>query len=59
MACLRLIGSIEHGQGHVLVPIVLANVPWVRLDEVKAVVNDYPVDLVILGLGAVVLLEAI
>ena len=40
LACLRLIGSIEHGQGHVLVLLVLVNVPWVRLDEVKAVVND-------------------
>ena len=46
-----LMGSIEHG--HVL--HVLINVPWVRLDEVKAVVHDDPADPVILGLGAVVL----
>ena len=51
MAYLRLIGSIKHG--HVL--HVLENVPWARLDEVKAVVHDDPADLVILGLGAVVL----
>ena len=37
-------------------PIV--HVPWVRLDEVKAVVNDDPADLVILGLSALVLVEA-
>ena len=46
-----LMGSIEHG--HVL--HVLINVPWVRLNEVKAVVHDDPADPVILGLGAVVL----
>ena len=46
-----LMGSIEHG--HVL--HVLINVPWVRLDEVKAVVHNVPADPVILGLGAVVL----
>ena len=40
-------GSIEHG--HVL--HVLINVPRVRLGEVKAVVNDDPVDPVILGLA--------
>ena len=34
---------------------VLINVPWVRLDEVKAVVHDDPADPVIIGLGAVVL----
>ena len=45
-------GSIEHG--HVLyVPI---KVPWVTLDEVKAVVHDDPADPVILGHGAVVLI---
>ena len=44
-------GSIEHG--HVL--HVLISVPWVRLDDVKAVVHDDPADPVILGLGAVVL----
>ena len=42
-------GSIEHG--HVL----HISVPWVRLDDVKAVVHDDPADPVILGLGAVVL----
>ena len=46
-----LMGSIEHG--HVL--HVLINVPWVRLNEVKAVVHDDPADPVTLGLGAVVL----
>ena len=46
-----LMGSIEHG--HVL--HVLINVPWVRLDEVKAVVHDDPADWVVFGLGAVVL----
>ena len=51
-------GSIEHDQGHGQVLHVLVNVPWVRLDEVKAV-NDYPADPVIPGLCAVVLLEAI
>ena len=51
MAYLRLIGSIKHG--HVL--HVLENVPWARLDEVKAVVHDDPANWVILGLGAVVL----
>ena len=51
MAYLRLMGSIEHG--HVL--HVLINVPWVTLNEVKAVVHDDPADPVILGLGAVVL----
>ena len=50
MAYLRLMGSIEHG--HVL--HVLINVPWVTLNEVKAVVHDDPADPVILGLGAVV-----
>ena len=44
-------GSIEHG--HVL--HILISVPWVRLDDVKAVVHDDPADPVILGLGAVVL----
>ena len=44
-------GSIEHG--HVL--HVLINVPWVTLDEVKAVVHDDPADPVIHGHGAVVL----
>ena len=34
--------------GHVL--HVLINVPWVRLDEVKAVVHDDPADTVILTL---------
>ena len=37
--------------------IVLKNVPWVKLDEVKAVVRDDPADWVILGLGAVVLVD--
>ena len=44
-------GRIEHS--HVL--HVIVHVPWVRFDEVKAVVHDDPADLVILGLGAVVL----
>ena len=44
-------GSIKHG--HVL--HVLISVPWVRLDDVKAVVHDDPADPVILGLGAVIL----
>ena len=44
-----LMGSIEHG--HVL--HVLISVPWVRLDDVKAVVHDDPADPVILGLGTV------
>ena len=44
-------GSIEHG--HVL--HLLISVPWVRLDDVKAVVHDDPADPVILGHGAVVL----
>ena len=44
--------SNEHG--HVL--HVLINVPWVTLDEVKAVVHDDPADPVILGHGAVVLI---
>ena len=44
-------GRIEHG--HVL--HVLVHVPWVRLNEVKAVVHDDPKDPVILCLGAVVL----
>ena len=56
MAYLRLIGSIEHRHGHVL--HVLVYIPWNRLYEVKALVNDDPADPVILGLGAVVLLEA-
>ena len=51
LAYLRLMGSIEHG--HVL--HVLINVPWVRLNEVKAVVHDDPADPVTLGLGAVLL----
>ena len=46
-----LMGSIEHG--HVL--HVLVHVPWVRLDEVKAVVHDDPTDPVVLCLSAVVL----
>ena len=46
-------GRIEHG--HVL--HVLVHVPWVRFDEVKAVVHDDPTDLVILCLGAVVLVS--
>ena len=50
-----LMGSIEHG--HVL--HVLINVPWVRLDEVKAVVHNDPADPVILGLGAVVLASVV
>ena len=56
LAYLRLIGSIEFGHGHVL--HVLVNVSLIKLDEVKAVVNDDPADPVILGLGAVVLLKA-
>ena len=44
-------GSIKHG--HVL--HVLISIPWVRLDDVKAVVHDDPADPVILGLGAVIL----
>ena len=59
LAYLRLIGSIEHGHGHGHVLHVLVNVSLIKLDEVKAVVNDYPADPVILGLGAVVLVEAI
>ena len=50
---LRLMGRIEHG--HVL--HVLVHVPWVRFDEVKAVVHDDPTDRVILCLGAVVLVS--
>ena len=46
-------GRIEHG--HVL--HVLVHIPWVRLDEVKAVVHDDPTDPVILCLGAVVLVS--
>ena len=44
-------GSIKHG--HIL--HVLISIPWVRLDDVKAVVHDDPADPVILGLGAVIL----
>ena len=44
-------GRIEHG--HVL--HVLVHVPWVRFNEVKAVVHDDPADPVTLGLGAVLL----
>ena len=44
-------GSIEHG--HVLYLLII--VPWVRLNDVKAVVHDDHADPVILGLGAVVL----
>ena len=51
LAYLRLMSSIEHG--HVL--HLLISVPWVRLDDVKAVVHDDPADPAILGLGAVVL----
>ena len=46
-----LMGSIEHG--HVL--HVLINLPWVRLDAVKAIFHDDPADPVIIGLGTVVL----
>ena len=46
-------GRIEHG--HVL--HVLVHVPWVRFNEVKAVVHDDPTDPVILCLGAVVLVS--
>ena len=46
-------GCIEHG--HVL--HVLVHVPWVRFDEVKAVVDDDPTDPVILCLDAVVLVS--
>ena len=46
-------GRIEHG--HVL--HVLVHVPWVRFDEVKAVVHDDPTDPVVLCLGAVVLVS--
>ena len=44
-------GSIGHGR----VLHVLKIAPWVRLNDVKAVVHDDPADPVILGLGAVVL----
>ena len=53
LAYLRLMGSIEHG--HVL--HVLVHVPWVRFDEVRAVVHDDPTDSVILCLGAVALVS--
>ena len=46
-------GRVE--QDHVL--HVLADVPWVRLDEVKGVVGDDPTDPVVLCLGAVVLVS--
>ena len=42
-------GRIE--PGHVL--HVLVHVPWVRFDEVKAVVHGVPTDPIILCLGAV------
>ena len=53
MAYLRLMGSIEHGIGHVLHLLII--VPWVRLNDVKAVVHDDPGNPVILGLCALVL----
>ena len=46
-------GRVEHD--HVL--HVLVHVPWVRFNEVKAVVHDDPTDPVILRLGAVVLVS--
>ena len=53
MTHLWLIGRVE--QDHVL--HVLVHVPWVRFDEVKAVVHDDPMDPVILCLVAVLLVS--
>ena len=51
LAYIRFMGSIEHGN----VFLLLISVPWVRLNDVKAVVHDDHADPVILGLGTVVL----